>query len=450
MRRVLYLDCSLGASGDMLVAAMLDAGADEGGLRRALEGLPVEGIDVRVSRTTVSSLDACDCDVVLDGVETHDHDMDYLYGNGEVHGHDRGHDHGHRHGHAHRNLADVCKVIDAAGLDGDVSELAKRVFGIVADAEAKAHGVARDEVHFHEVGALDSIADIVAAAWCLCDLAVDDVVVSPLGEGEGTVRCAHGVLPVPVPAVANIAAAHGLPLAPLHRAGEFVTPTGAAIVAAARTSEALPPTYRVLSTGIGAGKRAYEPRSFVRAMLVEDAGQEGGLVAAPGAAVGEGAALFSAGQGDESLGVPHLWKLETEVDDCTGEALGRVLELLYDAGAAEAHFLPTFMKKNRPGYQIEVLCGADKVADLERVLFEETTTIGVRRSPLWRTCLEREMVELATPLGTLVAKVVTLPGGERRAYPEHDSVERLAGEAGVSYQSAWRCAVAACEGYDAR
>ena len=329
-------------------------------------------------------------------------------------------------------------------------ELAKRVFGIVADAEAKAHGIARDEVHFHEVGALDSIADIVAAAWCLCDLAVDDVVVSPLGEGEGTVRCAHGVLPVPVPAVANIAAAHGLALAPLHRAGEFVTPTGAAIVAAARTSESLPRSYRMLRTGIGAGKRAYEPRSFVRAMVVEDAGQEGGPVAAPGAAAGEGAALFSACQGDGSPGAPHLWKLETEVDDCTGEALGRVLGRLYDAGAAEAHFLPAFMKKNRPGYQIEVLCGADKVADLERVLFEETTTIGVRRSPLWRTCLEREMVELATPLGTLVAKVVALPSGDRRAYPEHDSVERLAGEAGVSYQSAWRCAVAACEGYDAR
>ena len=124
MRRVLYLDCSLGASGDMLVAALLDAGADEGGLVRALEGLPVEGIDVRVSRTTVSSLDACDFDVVLDGVETHDHDMDYLYGIGEAHDHDHGHDHNHgyEHGHGHRNLADVCKVIDAAGLGEDVRE----------------------------------------------------------------------------------------------------------------------------------------------------------------------------------------------------------------------------------------------------------------------------------------------------------------------------------------
>ena len=157
------------------------------------------------------------------------------------------------------------------------------------------------------------------------------------------------------------------------------------------------------------------------------------------------AALFSAGQGDESLGVPHLWKLETEVDDCTGEALGNALAMLFSAGAREAHYVPIYMKKNRPAYQVEVLCTQDLVPAMERILFEQTTTIGVRRHLVERTALPRRMAEVQTPLGPARVKVVTLPSGAERAYPEHDSVVALAAAAGVPYQEAYRAVLLAAQ-----
>ena len=275
------------------------------------------------------------------------------------------------------------------------------------------------------MGAVDSIVDVVSVAYCLDDLDVTDVYVSPLAEGHGRVRCAHGVLPVPVPAVTNIVASHGLVLEPRDMEGELVTPTGAAIAAAVRTLDALPVRYRVVKTGLGSGKRAYDPPSTVRAMVIEEVAEAG--TPAP----------------QQGLGTPDLWKLETELDDCTGEALGNVTQLLYDAGALEVHFLPVFMKKNRPGYQIEVLCGASRIHQLEEVIFENTTTIGIRRCPEWRTALPREQHEVQTSLGTLRVKVVTLPSGARRAYPEHDSVAEMAQAGDVSYQDALRVAQAA-------
>lgn len=204
--------------------------------------------------------------------------------------------------------------------------------------------------------------------------------------------------------------------------GELVTPTGAAIAAAVRTLDAPPARYRVVKTGLGSGKRAYDPPSTVRAMVIEEVGET------------------PAPTPQQPLGTPDLWKLETELDDCTGEALGNVTQLLYDAGALEVHFLPVFMKKNRPGYQIEVLCGASRIHQLENIIFENTTTIGIRRCPEWRTALPREQREVATSLGTLRVKVVTLPSGARRAYPEHDSVAAMAQAGGVSYQDALRVA----------
>ena len=450
MGKMLYLDCSLGVSGDMVVGSLLDLGASEEGLRRALSSLPVEGFEVKVGRRRVSSLDACDFDVVLgEGNETHDHDMAYLFGaapaEGEPHAHDHAahdhashhdhaahdhashHDHARRHDHGHRNLADVQAIIEAAELTDAARSMAIKIFSIVAAAESKAHGVPVEEVHFHEVGALDSIVDIVSAAFCLDDLSVDDVAVSSLGEGEGTVRSAHGVLPIPVPAVTHIARDAGLVLTPLHRRGEFVTPTGAAIVAAARTADSLPPGFRILRSGLGSGRRAYDPPSFVRALLVEAAGAEDDALpsVAPTCA-------------------PDLWKLECEVDDCTGEALGRLIERLYEVGVREAHFLPVYMKKNRPGHKIEILCDEGLVPVAERLVFEDTTTIGIRRCPLWRTALSREPGVVTTPLGDVRVKIVTLPTGERRAYPEHESVSAVARERDVSYQRAWRIAICAC------
>ncbi len=291
LRKILYLECSSGISGDMTAAALLDAGADEAAVRRALESLPVDGFEVRITRVVKSGLDVCDFDVVLDAVhENHDHDMAYLHGHahgeasahdhehehahGEAHVHDHDHDHTHDggHRHEHRGMAEIGAIIDAADMTDHAKEIARAVFAVIAEAEARAHGVPVDQVHFHEVGAVDSIADIVAIAAALDSLDVDDVVVSDLVEGTGTVCCQHGIIPVPVPAVVNIAAAHGLPLRITDVRGELVTPTGAAVAAAVRTRDALPERFTIERVGMGAGKRAYETPGILRAMILHAEG----------------------------------------------------------------------------------------------------------------------------------------------------------------------------------
>ena len=224
--------------------------------------------------------------------ENHDHDMAYLHGHehgeasahdhdheherahGEAHVHDHDHDHTHDggHRHEHRGMAEIGAIIDAADMTDRAKEIARAVFAVIAEAEARAHGVSVDQVHFHEVGAVDSIADIVAIAAALDSLDVDDVVVSDLVEGTGTVRCQHGIIPVPVPAVVNIAAAHGLPLRITDVRGELVTPTGAAVAAAVRTRDALPERFIIERVGMGAGKRAYETPGILRAMILHAEG----------------------------------------------------------------------------------------------------------------------------------------------------------------------------------
>lgn len=424
MTRTLYLQCDCGVSGDMLVGALLDLGASESGLREALSSLNLAGYDIRISRKMAGALDGCDFDVVVDeGHENHDHDMQWLYGGIEdahdhhhEHDHDHHHEHhhDHHHDHEHRGMADIERIIAGSGLPDTIRDMVMRVFRILGEAEAKAHGTSLQEVHFHEVGAVDSIVDVVATCWCMDDLGVDCVVASPLAEGEGHVRSAHGILSIPVPAVANIVEAHGLVLKRAHRKGELVTPTGAALVAAFVTDAALPECYRIVSTGMGTGKRAYDPPSTLRAQLLEP------IAEAPIA--------------DEGQAEPDLWKLETEVDDCTGEALGFVLDRLFAIGAREAHFVPVFMKKGRPGYQIEVLCDEGLIPKIEQVLFEDTTTIGVRRFPVWRHALEREEVLLDTEFGDVRGKRVVLPDGNTRTYLEHDAVADVARRQQMGYQ----------------
>lgn len=278
----LYLECYSGISGDMVTAALLDLGADEVVLRKALASLPLDGFSINISRVKKAGLDACDFDVVLDAEhENHDHDMAYLHGQGGAseHGHD--HDHGHAHdhdhahgapgGHHHRGPAEIAQIIDGAAMTDGAKAIAHRMFGFVADAEARAHGVPVGEVHFHEVGAVDSIADIVAIAVAADDLAADGVVVSDLPCGYGTVRCQHGLIPVPAPATAFIAEAAGLTLSPVDVEGELVTPTGAAAAAALRTEAALPERFSIKAIGMGAGKRAYDTPGILRAMIIEPA-----------------------------------------------------------------------------------------------------------------------------------------------------------------------------------
>ena len=224
-------------------------------------------------------------------------------------------------------MKEIREIIGGLDMTDGARALALRIFEILAQAESEAHGVPEEEVHFHEVGAIDSIVDIVAAAVCFDDLGISKVAVTGIAEGSGTVRCQHGILQVPVPAVANIARTHRLPIRLTNRKGELVTPTGAAIAAALMTQDTLPESFVIEKTGLGAGKREYEIPSILRAMVIEPRGDA------------RRAALTA----------DTVWKLECDIDDNTGEQLGYALEKLFEAGAREAHYTPVFMKKNRPG-----------------------------------------------------------------------------------------------------
>ena len=258
MSSTLYFECSSGISGDMAVASMIDLGIDGERLISTLKSIPVEGFDIRISRVEKSGIDVCDFDVILDE-DNHDHDMEYLYG--EDH-------HEHHHHHVHRGLDDVKRIISGTNLTDNARDIAVRMFTILAEAEAEAHGTTVDRVHFHEVGALDSIADIIALAHCIDELSPDKVCFSELYEGTGTVRCQHGVIPVPAPATLSIVKKYGLPLRISESKGEYVTPTGAAFAASVRNSD-VPDTFIVEKVGMGAGKRKTDRPGYVRAMIVK-------------------------------------------------------------------------------------------------------------------------------------------------------------------------------------
>ena len=289
MGNKLYLECGSGISGDMFVGAMLDLGADQKKLEEALQSLSVDGFKTEITRVKKSGLDACDFNVILDHAhENHDHDMEYLHGDhhddhhhgehhhddhdhGDHHHEDHNHDNHHHeehHHHEHRSPEDMIHIIGHASMTDSARELACKIVKILANAEAKAHGVPIEQVHFHEVGAVDSIVDIVAAAVCADSLNFDEVYIPQLNEGRGMVRCQHGLLPIPVPAVANIITDHHLKLHITNIDGELVTPTGAAIAAALRTSEQLPEQFVIEKVGMGAGKREYECVGVLRAMMI--------------------------------------------------------------------------------------------------------------------------------------------------------------------------------------
>ena len=445
MSKKLYLECYTGISGDMTVAALLDLGADAEVLDKALKSLPLTGFDTRISRVKKAGIDVCDFDVILEH-DNHDHDMEYLYGDGHHHhklfflnwfhhhhhhhhDHDHDHTHGHRHSHdhEHRGLNDIIEILNRSALTDRAKKLAIRIFQIIAEAESKAHGLPIEEVHFHEVGAVDSIVDIAAAAVCLDNLDITEVIVPVLYEGTGTVRCQHGILPVPVPAVVNIADAHGLNLTITSSRGELVTPTGAAIVAAIRTADTLPASFKIVKTGIGAGKRKYGRPSLLRAMLIEEV-------------------ITSQTVENEVKTVPQplkaqldgkqddvIVKLETNIDDCSGEMMGYVMEQLLSAGARDVHYNPVFMKKNRPGYQLNVICKEEQRETLQRIIFEQTTTIGIRIMRMERAVLPREVRKVQTSLGEMRVKVCNLPDGGVRCYPDYEDVAALSKSLGMPF-----------------
>lgn len=435
MKPTLYLECASGISGDMTVAALLDLGADQSVLEHVLNSLPIDGFTVKVSRVKKAGLDVCDFNVILEQ-ENHDHDMEYLHpasdtvpaprtdasapehASHQAHTHPHGHrhtqEHGHAHHHMHRGLSDILSIIQKADMTARAKQLAAQIFTILAEAEAKAHGTSLEEVHFHEVGAVDSIVDIISAAVCLDNLDITDVILPVLQEGSGTIRCQHGILPIPVPATANIIEKYQIPIRVSQTQGEFVTPSGAAIAAAIRTKGRLPDAFRIMRTGLGGGKRAYERPSILRAMLIEPSDTQ-----------------------QDTKGHDVIYKLETNIDDCTGEMLGYVMECLFDAGAKDVHYFPVYMKKNRPAYQLNVLCTQDDIPRLEQIIFRQTTTIGIRRQRMERSLLPRSIKTIQTEYGEIQVKICET-GGYRQAYPEYESVARICRQTGGSFPDIYR------------
>lgn len=407
MGNVLYLECSSGISGDMTVAALLDLGADKNLLKEVLLSLPIKGFQTKIRRVKKSGLDVCDFDVILDKEhENHDHDMEYLHGNHEKKDH---HDHekkSYHRNHEHRGMREIMEILQQTKMTERARKIAITIFDILAEAEANVHGVKKEDVHFHEVGAVDSIVDIVAVAVCIDVLNVEDVIISELAEGQGTIRCQHGIIPVPVPAVVQIVQKHGLTLNMTKTQGELVTPTGAAIAAAIRTSDHLPEQFKIKKIGMGAGKRTYDRPGILRAMFLER--QES--------------------QADQD----EIIKLETNIDDCSGEAMGYVMERLFEEGAYDVSYIPLYMKKNRPAYQLNVICTEEKVRQLERVIFENTTTIGIRRVKMERTILKREVKTISTPYGLAKVKICQNES-EQTVYPEYESVAQLSRKSGKPY-----------------
>ena len=398
----LYLECNSGISGDMTVAALLDLGADAEVLVKELATLHLHGFKTKITRVKKAGLDMCDFNVILEEeFHNHDHDMEYLYGEKE-----QAHHH-HYHHHEHRGIKEIYEIIDTSGISGAAKNTAKRIFEILGKAEAKAHGTTLEEVHFHEVGAVDSIVDIVAVAICLENIGITEVIIPVIYEGCGTINCQHGILPVPVPAVTNIVSAEGLNLHFTSMEAELITPTGAAIAAAIKTSDELPEAFSIERIGMGAGKRQYKNPSILRAMIINEKSRE------------------------------EIYKLETNIDDCTGEALGFCMERLLRAGARDVNFMPVFMKKNRPAYQLNVVCSGEDIEKLEKIIFQETTTIGIRRIKVERSTLTRGIKTFMTSLGEANIKVCEL-NGEKRFYPEYDSVTEICREHGKSFQEVYK------------
>ena len=387
MAEYLFLEGASGISGDMLTAALLDLGADRAKMEKALSSLKVGGFDYQIERKNSYSISGCDFKVNLHHHEHH-HEEEY-------------HEH---HHHEHRHLSDVYEIIDAADMTEKARLFAKKIFMIVAEAEAKAHGCSLDEVHFHEVGAIDSIVDIIAIAVLVDDLNVKDVIVSGLNEGSGFITCQHGRLPVPVPAVAAIAQKYEIVLRSSDVNTEMVTPTGIAAAAALKTKDGLPKNYKIKKIGIGLGKRDFGQANFLRVMLIED------------------------GQAEK-----QIYVLETNIDDSTAEELGLTMEKLLAAGAADVHFVPCFMKKNRPAYILRVIAEAEKISLLEDVIFRNTSTIGIRKYPVERSCMERKIISVQLPEGEIEVKKCWR-GDIVRYYPEFESVKKTAEQSGREFR----------------
>jgi uncharacterized protein (TIGR00299 family) protein len=382
--RIAYLDCASGAAGDMLLGALVDLGLPVEELQGELAKLRLGGWHLEARKVHRAGLHATKVDVVTDG---------------HVHG---------------RRLGDILELIDRSTLDGAVKERSSALFRRLADAEASVHGTGADEVHFHEVGAVDAIVDVVGGVVGLGWLRVARVVASPLNVGTGTVAMQHGVYPVPPPATARLV--QGVPVYGAGQ-GELLTPTGALMVTAYADAYGPLPPLKLEAVGHGAGTRDPHERPNVLRLFV--------------------------GEEAEASAAQRVLVLEAEVDDMSPQLCGPLLERLLGAGALDAYLTPVLMKKGRPGFLITAVAEVSAREALEELLFRETTTLGVRRQEWDRTVLEREVVPVNTAYGPVGVKVGRRGGRVYNAQPEFEDCQRAAGAAGVPIKEVWAAALAA-------
>ena len=405
--KTLYLDLFSGISGDMFIGGLIDLGVDAGRLTRELEKLRLDGYHLHVARGRKSSIEGVKFDVHVES-EHHHHDLHH-HSDSHGHEHDQTHPSDHSHAHTHtkeRTFTQIRQLITESLLSDWVKEKSLAVFQRIAVAEGKIHGLPPERVHFHEVGAVDSIVDIVGGCIGLELLDKPRVLASAVVEGVGWIDCAHGRFPLPAPATLEILA--GVPLRQVAEESEFITPTGAALLA--EFCERFGPMgeMRVERAGYGLGTRETPPRpNVLRAVL----GQSGD---------------------PDSSETDEISQIETNLDDITPELAAAAMQRLFQAGALDVFFTPAQMKKNRPGFVLTALCHPDKTDDLARILFTETTAFGVRIHTAKRFKLRREFREVETPYGTVTIKLGFLGDDLVQASPEFESCRAAAERSGVS------------------
>lgn len=385
--RIAYLDCASGISGDMTLGALVDAGVDLAALQAGIDSLGLPSCRLVASEVKKKGFRATQ--IVVE----------------------------HEPEHAHRHLHHITKMIDGSSLTDRQKKLAGDIFLRLARAEAKVHGSTIEKVHFHEVGAVDSIADIVGAAigWDL--LGVDRVVASPIPTGTGFIQIAHGRCAIPAPATAELLS--GVPLADFAPEGELTTPTGAAIVTTLTSEFGPVPAMTIEKIGLGAGQKDFDHANILRLLIGETVGAATGVE------------------------TDKIVLLETNLDDTPGEQVGHCVDALWQAGAVDVTLVPVQMKKNRPGVLLAVQCPPEKADLLEAIVFRETTTLGLRRQLVERRVLPRRQIEIETPLGTLLGMVARLPDGTERFSPEYESCRQAAERTGSTLAEVYAAAAAA-------
>ena len=387
--RTLYIDCGMGAAGDMLAAALLELLPDPDGFVEEFNSLGLPGIRMEREESVKCGITGTHVSILVDGTEE-----------GEEHHHHDGEHHHHHHG-----IGDIEHIVmHHLDLKPAVREDILAVFSLIAEAESHVHGMPVADIHFHEVGTMDAIADVAAVSMLMDRIHPDEVVVSPIRTGYGHVRCAHGILPVPAPATAYILS--GLPVYSGDIEGELCTPTGAALLRHFATRFGQMPLMSVSAIGYGMGRKDFPAANCVRAML---GGQDG--------------------SGDTVIG------LSCNVDDMTGEEIGFAIERLLAYGAKDAYTVPIGMKKNRPGVMLSVICAEQDLDEMVRTVFRYTTTIGIRKTVYERYVLTRRQEGVDTGCGPVRMKI-SQDYGVERVKPEYDDLERIAKERGISIREA--------------